>query len=90
MSEENEDTGHECVMDALSDDPTRYKRMLDLLRDAGADHAWTSSVPTGELACWTIGRSVVLVQRLGDSVEVYTNSETPSTWEGLAVWLETL
>ena len=87
MSEEN---GHECIVDALSDDPTRYKRMLDLLRDAGADHAWTSTTPPGELACWVIGRSVVLVQRLGDSVEIYTNTYTPSTWAEIEDWLKTL
>lgn len=90
MTEENEDIGHTCIMDALSDDATRYKRMLDLLRDAGGDHAWTTQSPPGEISCWTIGRSVVFVQRLGNSVEVYTNSMTPSTWVEIEDWLGTL
>ncbi len=78
------------VVDLNSDDPARYKRMLDLMRDAGADHAWTAQVVTGELSCWTIGNSVVFVQRIGDSVEVYSNNQAPRTWEGTAEWLRTL
>jgi len=78
------------VVDLGSDDPSRYKRMLDMMRDAGADHAWTSMVPTGEISCWVIGRSVVLVQRIGDSVDVYTNNYTPNTWVEIESWLKTL
>ena len=86
MSEQQE----ECVVDLTSDDPSRYKRMLDLVRDAGADHAWTAEVVTGELSCWTIGNAVIFVQRIGDSVEVYSNAHTPRTWVETEDWLKTL
>jgi hypothetical protein len=86
MSKENS----ECPVDLNRDDPARYKRMLDLVRDAGANHAWTSDVPTGDLSCWILGGTVLLVQRIGDSVEVYTNSSTPNTWEETEEWLSTL
>lgn len=86
MNEENTD----CVVDLNSDDPSRYKRMLDLVRDVGGNHAWTSQVPTGELSCWTIGDTVVFVQRICDSVEVYSNAHTPRTWIETEDWLKTL
>jgi hypothetical protein len=78
------------VVDLNRDDPTRYKRMMDLVRDSGARHAWAAMVPTGELSCWTRDKYVIFVQRIGDSVEVYTNETAPRTWEEVADWLKTL
>jgi hypothetical protein len=86
MSEEN----MECPVDLTRDDPTRYKRMLDVVREAGGAHAWTTEVHTGELSCWILGSSVIFVQRIGDSVEVYTNTATPNTWDEIEEWLKTL
>jgi hypothetical protein len=81
----------ECpVVDLGRDDPTRYKRMLDLVRESGANFAWSSMVPTGELSCWTRDRYVIFVQRIGNSVEVYTNETAPRTWEEVEEWLKTL
>ena len=79
-----------CPVDLTRDDPTRYKRMLDLIREAGGNHAWNTQVVTGELSCWTMNRAVIFVQRIGDSVEVYTNSVTPDTWAEIEDWLGTL
>lgn len=78
------------IVDIFSNDPSRYKLMLDSMRDAGADHVWTSMVPTGELSCWVIGRSVVFVQRVGDGVDLYTNNYTPRTFKDIESWLKTL
>ena len=78
----------ECPV-LTGNDPTRYKKMLDLLRDAGADHAWTSNVLTGDLSCWTIGTHVVLVQHIGSGVEVYSN-DSPRAWSDMPEWLEAL
>jgi hypothetical protein len=81
---------HQCPVDLGSDDPSRYKRMLDLVRESGAIHAWSAQIVTGELSCWTRERHVIFVQRIGDSVEVYTNENTPNTWEEIEQWLKTL
>ena len=86
MTEEN--TG--CVVDLTRNDPARYKRMMDLVRNAGGNHAWTRVTPAGDMSCWTLGRTVLLVQQIGNSVEVYTNSVTPNTWEDIETWLGTL
>ena len=66
-------TNRGVELDRQLNDPARYKRMCDIVRDAGGDHAWTSQVPTGELSCWIVGKAVILVQRIGDGVEMYSN-----------------
>ena len=88
MTKESEMTTEECPVLA-GDDPARYKKMLDILREAGADHAWTTKVPTGNLSAWIVGHHVVLVQHVGSGVDVYCN-DSPSAWSDMPDWLASL
>lgn len=71
----------------MSDDTSRYYKACAIARESGFDQVWHAEVPTGRLSCWSRHAVVLLIQQLGDGVEIFTNQETPRDFAGIAEWL---
>ena len=73
--------------DWMSRDDARYTRVCNMLREAGFTALWLDRIETGALSCWGRSKTTLLVQQLGDGVEIYSNADTPRTFEDIAEWL---
>ena len=64
-----------------------YYHACAIARRSGFESTWSGEVPTGKISCWTRHTITLLIQQLGEDVEIYTNQETPDSFAGISEWL---